>query len=167
MFVTSIYPVTRLKGLAVEMYRMKRLLNWLETRTLFIQQKTTEKVGLYTNGTLKVTVLKSWTIITLEKEMDKSLSWNVDETGRPTISISVHYSLRNIIYYWVRNEWLCRGSRVRSVEIKSSAYADDTTFFAKDSHSLHRTLKLTGKISRVFLIEIQCWWMWSLLDRRS
>ena len=42
------------------------------TRTLLIQQKITEKVGLYTNNTWKVTVSKSWTIITLEKEMKKS-----------------------------------------------------------------------------------------------
>ena len=35
-------------GLAVETYRMKRLLNFSETRTLLIQQKITEKVGLYT-----------------------------------------------------------------------------------------------------------------------
>ena len=67
---TSIYPLTRLKGLAVEIYRMKRLLNWLEVRTLFMQQKITEKVGLYPTKT--VTVSKSWTIITLEKEMEKS-----------------------------------------------------------------------------------------------
>ena len=32
-------PLTKLKRLAMEMYRMKRLLNWLETRSLFIQQK--------------------------------------------------------------------------------------------------------------------------------
>ena len=65
-------PLTRLEGLTVEMYRMKRLLNGLETCTIFIQNKTTEKVGLYTDNALKVTVLKSWTAITLEKEMDKS-----------------------------------------------------------------------------------------------
>ena len=69
---TSIYPLTRLIGLAVEMYRMKRLLNFLETRTLLIQQKITENVGLYTNDTSEVTVSKFWTIITLEKEMKKS-----------------------------------------------------------------------------------------------
>ena len=40
-------PLTSLIGLAVEMYRMKRLLNFLETYTLLIQQKITEKVGLY------------------------------------------------------------------------------------------------------------------------
>ena len=45
------YPLTRLIGLAVEMYRIKRLLNFLETCTLLIQQKITEKVGLYTNNT--------------------------------------------------------------------------------------------------------------------
>ena len=49
--LSSIYPLTRLIGLAVEMYRMKRLLNFLEKRTLLIQQKITEKVGLYTNNT--------------------------------------------------------------------------------------------------------------------
>ena len=68
----SIYPLTRLIGLAVEMYRMKRLLNFLEKRTLLIQQKIIEKVGLYTNNTQKVPVSKSWTIIILEKEMKKS-----------------------------------------------------------------------------------------------
>ena len=41
----------RLIGLAVEMYRMKRLWNFLETRTHLIQQKITEKVSLYTNNT--------------------------------------------------------------------------------------------------------------------
>ena len=51
LIFTSIYPLTRLIGLVVEMYRMKRLLNFLETRTLLIQQKITEKVGLYTNNT--------------------------------------------------------------------------------------------------------------------
>ena len=72
LIFTSIYPLTRLIGLAVEVYRIKRLLNFLETRTLLIQQKITEKVSLYTNNTKKVTVSKSWTIITLEKEMKKS-----------------------------------------------------------------------------------------------
>ena len=53
LIFTSIYPLTTLIDLAVEMYRMKRLLNFLETRTLLIliQQKITEKVGLYTNNT--------------------------------------------------------------------------------------------------------------------
>ena len=36
--------------LAVEMFRMKRLSNFLETCTLLIQQKITEKVGLYKPG---------------------------------------------------------------------------------------------------------------------
>ena len=53
LIFTSIYPLTRLTGLAVEMYRMKRVLNFLETHTLLIQQKITQKVGLYTNNTLK------------------------------------------------------------------------------------------------------------------
>ena len=45
-------PVTtRLISLAVEMYRMKGLLKFLQTRTPLIQQKITEKVGLYTNNT--------------------------------------------------------------------------------------------------------------------
>ena len=49
---TSIYSLTkRLKCLAVEMYKMKRLLNWLETHSFVIQQKITEKVGLHTNIT--------------------------------------------------------------------------------------------------------------------
>ena len=71
LIFTSIYPLTRLIGLAVEMYKVKRLLNFLETSTLLIQQKITEKAGLYTNNTQKVTVSKSWTIITLEKGMKK------------------------------------------------------------------------------------------------
>ena len=72
LLFTSIFRLTRPIGLAVEMYRMKRLLNFLETRTLLIQQKITEKVGLYTCNTQKVSVSKSWTIITLVKEMKKS-----------------------------------------------------------------------------------------------
>ena len=49
------------------------------------------------------------------------------------------------LFIQVRNDSAIRGFRVRSVEIKLSAYADDTTFLVKDSHSLHRILKLTGK----------------------
>ena len=71
LIFTSIYPLTKLIGLAVEMYRMKTLLDFLETRTLLIQQKMTDKVGLQTNNTQKVTVSKSWTMITVEKEMKK------------------------------------------------------------------------------------------------
>ena len=37
------------------------------TCTPFIQQKTTEKVGLYTSNTLKILGLKSWIIINVEK----------------------------------------------------------------------------------------------------
>ena len=72
LIFTSIYPLTRLIGLAMDIYRMKKLLNFLETRTLLIQQIITEKVSFYVNNTQKVTVSKSWTIITLEKEMKKS-----------------------------------------------------------------------------------------------
>ena len=51
LIFTPIHPLTRLISLAVEMYRMKGLLKFLETRTLLIQQKITEKVSLYTNNT--------------------------------------------------------------------------------------------------------------------
>ena len=71
LILTSIYPLTRQIGLALEMYRMKTLLNFLK-HAPFFQQKITEKVGLYTNDTWKVTVSKSSTIITLEKELEKS-----------------------------------------------------------------------------------------------
>ena len=43
------------------MYKMQRQLNWLETPSLFIQQKTTETVGLYTHKRLQFQ--------SLEKEM--------------------------------------------------------------------------------------------------
>ena len=49
------------------------------------------------------------------------------------------------LFIQVRNDSAIRGFRVRSVEIKLSAYANDTTFSVKDSHSLHIILKLTGK----------------------
>ena len=42
LIFTSMYPLTRLIGLAVEMYRIKGLLNFLETHTFLIQQKITE-----------------------------------------------------------------------------------------------------------------------------
>ena len=73
LIFTPIYTFTRLIGLAVEMYRTKRLLNFLETHTLLIQQKITEKVALYTNNKYKVTVSMSWTIIILKKKLKKSL----------------------------------------------------------------------------------------------
>ena len=49
------------------------------------------------------------------------------------------------LFIQVRNDSAIRGFRVRSVETKLSAYADDTTFLVKVSHSLNRILKLTGK----------------------
>ena len=49
------------------------------------------------------------------------------------------------LFIQVKNDSAIRGFHARSVGIKSSAYADDTTFFVKDSHSLHRILKLMGK----------------------
>ena len=49
------------------------------------------------------------------------------------------------LFIQVRNDSAIRCFRVRSVEIKLSAYTDDTTFFVKDSHSLHTILKLMGK----------------------
>ena len=65
LIFTSIYPLTRLTGLVVEMYRMKRLLNFLETRTLSIQQKITGKVGLYTNTHRKLQFqsLGQWSLL--------------------------------------------------------------------------------------------------------
>ena len=53
----------------------------------------------------------------------------------------------------VRNDSAIRAFRVRSVEIKLPVYADDTTFFVKDSHSLHRILKLTGKFQEFSLLK--------------
>ena len=47
------------------------------------------------------------------------------------------------LFIQVRNDFAIRGFRVKSVEIKLSAYANNTTFLLKDSHSLHRILKLT------------------------
>ena len=50
----------------MEMYRMKRLLNFLETRTLLIQQKITEKAAC-----MQITHRKLQ-FQSLEKEMKKS-----------------------------------------------------------------------------------------------
>ena len=62
-----------------------------------------------------------------------------------------------ILFIQVRNNSAIRGFHVRSVEIKLSAYSDDTAFFVKDSHSLHRILKLMGKFQEFSsLNEIQC-----------
>ena len=49
------------------------------------------------------------------------------------------------LFIQVRNDSAIRGFCVRSVEMKLSAYPNNTTFLVKDSHSLHSILKLTGK----------------------
>ena len=49
------------------------------------------------------------------------------------------------LFIQVRSDSAVRGFSVRSVEIELSAYADDTIFFVKDSHSVHGILKLMGK----------------------
>ena len=59
------------------------------------------------------------------------------------------------LFIQVRNDSAIRGFRVRSVEIKLSAYVDDTTFLVKDSHSHHRFPKLTGKFQEFSSLKIQ------------
>ena len=68
---TSISQLTRLKGFVVEMYGMKTIELTLNAH-LFQSSEIKEKVGLYTSNTLKVTVSKSCTIVTLEQESEKS-----------------------------------------------------------------------------------------------
>ena len=76
--------------------------------------------------------------------------------GDPPFSIYVHYNPRTLFIQ-------LRNGSVRSVELKLSACADCTTFFVKDSHSLHRILKLTGKFQEFFSLKFcvnrceACW----------
>ena len=46
------------------------------------------------------------------------------------------------LFIQIRSDSSIKGFRIKRIEIKLSAYADDTTFFVKDSQSLQRILKL-------------------------
>ena len=46
------------------------------------------------------------------------------------------------LFIQIRSESSIKGFRIKHIEIKLSAYADDTTFFMKDSQSVQRILKL-------------------------
>ena len=47
-----------------------------------------------------------------------------------------------ILFIRVRNDSSIKGFWIKQIEIKLSAYADDTTFFVKDAQSLQRILNL-------------------------
>ena len=53
------------------------------------------------------------------------------------------------LFIQIRSDPSIKGFRIKHIEIKLSAYADDTTFFVKDSQSLQRILKLMKEF-RVF-----------------
>ena len=46
------------------------------------------------------------------------------------------------LFIQIRSDSSIKGFRIKHIEIKLSAYADDTTFFVKDLQSLQRILKL-------------------------
>ena len=46
-----------------------------------------------------------------------------------------------ILFIQIRADKKIKGSRFRTVEVKLTAYADDTTFLVRDVHSLKRVLK--------------------------
>ena len=46
------------------------------------------------------------------------------------------------LFIKVRNDSSIKGFQIKQIEIKLSAYADDTTFFVKDTQSLQRILNL-------------------------
>ena len=50
-----------------------------------------------------------------------------------------------ILFIKVRNDSSIKGFWIKQIEIKLSAYADDTTFFVKDVQSLQRILNLMKK----------------------
>ena len=47
-----------------------------------------------------------------------------------------------ILFIQIRSYSSIKGFRIKHIKIKLSAYADDTTFFVKDSQYLHIILKL-------------------------
>ena len=53
------------------------------------------------------------------------------------------------LFIQIRSDPSIKGFRIKHIEIKLSAYEDDTTFFVKDSKSLQRILKLMKEF-RVF-----------------
>ena len=46
------------------------------------------------------------------------------------------------LFIQIRSDSSVKGFRIKHIQIKLSAYADDTTFFVKDSQSVQRILKL-------------------------
>ena len=49
------------------------------------------------------------------------------------------------LFVSIRSDRGINGFRVRNIEIKLTAYADDTTFFVRDAQSLRRILKIMKK----------------------
>ena len=76
-----------------------------------------------------------------------TLSLNV-ELDRETYYLFLFIIALETLFIQVKNDSAVRGFRVRSVEIRLSAYADEFTFFVKDSHPLHIILKLMGKFQQ-------------------
>ena len=52
------------------------------------------------------------------------------------------------LFIKVRSDSSIKGFRIKQIEIKLSAYSDDTTFFVKDAQSLRRILNLTKKFQK-------------------
>ena len=54
----------------------------------------------------------------------------------------------------VKSDLFIKGFRIKHIEIKLSAYANDTTFLVRDSQSLQRILKLMKKFQVFSLLTI-------------
>ena len=125
---------------------------------------STEKVGLYTNNTQKVTVSKSWTTITLEKEMEVfyhntkvingafiscvtgwtqtklKKSKNIDKSDC-SISINLIYFLPNLLFWLGVHFWNeCKQTwKLASLE---PANFELSEIYHRDVQSLNRLAQL-------------------------
>ena len=50
------------------------------------------------------------------------------------------------VFVQIRNDKSVRGFKIGNIEVKLTAFADDTTFFVKDEASLRRILKILSAV---------------------
>ena len=61
-----------------------------------------------------------------------------------------------VLFFQIRNDKAVHGFKISNIEIKLTAFADDTTFFVKDVASLRRILKIMTVYSKYSSLRANC-----------
>ena len=61
-----------------------------------------------------------------------------------------------VLFFQIRNDKSVRGFKTGNIEVKLTAFADDTTFFVKDEPSLQRILKVMSLYSKYSSLRANC-----------